>query len=287
MQGELSELNWCEIFSLATAGKKTGRLLLCQGAETVEVFFSDGVIVHATSPIGDGEQALYYPITWDEGSFTLQADWTAPARTVGKGVGPILDAVRCLRKEWESARELISSPQCVFQLSDLAEEGAGSITIPHAAWQVLCKVDGRRTVQEIAVALEAPYVQTAKLLTDLCKAGLVALMGSAAEKIVSTELLTMLVGGLTDVMGPIAPFVVRDQIRALGESQDKFPQAKLENLIGLVSREITDGKLRNEFEAAIAKIRFRRLLQETLEIGKSKDPSRQKCGQPSVFGLPY
>jgi len=270
MQGELSELNLYEILMLATAGKKTGRLLLCQGAETVEVFFSDGVIVHATSPIGDGEQALYYSITWDEGSFTLRADRTAPARTVVKGVGPILDTVRSLRKEWEAVREVFPAPNCVFQLSDLAEEGAGPITIPHEAWQVLRKVDGRHTVREIAAALEAPYAQTAKIFADLQKARLVGVVVAAtAENLVSTELLTMLVGRLTDVMGPMASFVVRDQIRALGESQDKFPQAKLENLIGLVSREITDGKLRNEFEAAIAKIRFRRLLQETLGIERS------------------
>jgi hypothetical protein len=54
-------------------------------------------------------------------------------------------------------------------------------------------------------------------------------------------------------MGPIAPFVVRDQIRALGESQEKLPQAKLEELVGLVSREISDAKLRAQFEAAVAR----------------------------------
>ena len=174
-----------------------------------------------------------------------------------------------MRRELESPREVIPSPQCVFQLSDLAEEGAGSITIPHAAWQVLCKVNGRHTVEEIAAALKAPYAETAKSLSDLRKAGLVAVVPSAAENIVSTELLTVLVGRLTNVMGPMAPIVVRDQIRALGESHDKFPQAKLENLIGLISREITNGKLRKEFEAAIYKARFRRLLQETSEIERS------------------
>ena len=266
MQANLSELDLHGILSLATAGKKTACLTLCRGDETVQVFFNDGNIVHATSPIGEGEKAIYYPITWDEGIFTLQADGSAPATTIQKSSEQILDAVRGMRRELESGREVIASPECVFQLSDLADEGAGYITIPHAAWQVLCKVDGRHTVQEIAAALEAPYVQTAKLLADLCKARLVAVLVLAAEKIVSTELLTMLVGRLTDVMGPIAPFVVRDQIRALGESEDKFPQAKLEDLIGRVSREITDRKLRNEFEAAIYRLRFRRLLQETSEI---------------------
>jgi Domain of unknown function (DUF4388) len=268
MQGKLSEFDLYEILLLAAAGMKTGGLMLRRGDETVEVFFKDGDMVHATSPIGDGEKAIYYPITWDEGFFALQADRSTFARTIQRSSEQILEAVRAMRRELESARAVIPSPQCVFQLSDLAEERAGPITIPHAAWRVLCRVDGRHSVDEIAAALKAPYPETAKLLADLCKAGLVAVV-SAAENIISTELLTMLVGRLTDVMGPMAPFVVRDQIRALGESHDKFPQAKLENLIGLISREITNGKLRNEFEAAIAKARFRRLLQETSEIGRS------------------
>ncbi len=269
MQGKLSEFDLFEILLLATAGMRTGGLMLRRGDETVEGFFKDGDIVHATSPIGDGEKAIYYPITWDEGFFALQANRSASARTIQRSSEQILEAVRAMRRELESAREVIPSPQCVFQLSDLAEEGAGPITIPHAAWQVLCKVDARHTVEEIAAALKAPYAETLKLFSDLCKAGLVAVVASTAENIVSTELLTVLVGRLTEVMGPMAPFVVRDQIRALGESHDKFPQAKLENLIGLISREITNGKLRNEFEAAIHKARFRRLLQENSEIGSS------------------
>jgi hypothetical protein len=266
MHGALSELNVYEVLRLAMAGKKAGRLLFCQGNETVEVFLNDGVIVHATSPVGAGEQALYYPVTWDEGFFTLQADWTAPAPTVVKSSREILDAVRSLRREWESVRALIPSPKCVFHLSDLAEDGAGLITIEAKVWQVLCKVNGRHTVQEIAAALGTSWAETAKVLADLHKARLVDVVTASTENIVSTELLTVLVRRLTDVMGPMAPIVVRDQIRALGESQDRFPQGKLEDLIGLVSREITDGKLRNEFTAAIAKLRFRRLLQETSEI---------------------
>jgi hypothetical protein len=91
----------------------------------------------------------------------------------------------------------------------------------------------------------------------------VALVSTATQapgNIVSAGLITKVIALLTDVMGPIAPFVVRDQIRGLNESQEKFPQAKLEELIGLVSREVSDAKLRSEFEAAVAReiVNFKR-----------------------------
>jgi hypothetical protein len=52
-------------------------------------------------------------------------------------------------------------------------------------------------------------------------------------------------------MGPMASVVLRDQIDSLGESQVNFPESKLEELIGLISKEISDGKLRQKFEEAM------------------------------------
>ena len=56
---------------------------------------------------------------------------------------------------------------------------------------------------------------------------------------------------LTEAMGPMAPLVLRDQIDTLGESQENFPEAKLDDLIGLISKEISDGKLRQKVEESM------------------------------------
>jgi general secretion pathway protein A len=52
---------------------------------------------------------------------------------------------------------------------------------------------------------------------------------------------------LTDAMGPMAKIVLRDQIKALGESYESFPNTKLEILLDLVSREILDDAMRGQF----------------------------------------
>ncbi|MDH3443073.1 MAG: DUF4388 domain-containing protein [Deltaproteobacteria bacterium] len=270
MQGKLSEIGFSEMLSLATAGKKTGGLMLCSRDETVEVFFSDGQIVHATCPIGEGEKAIYYPVTWEDGVFKLQADWTAPATTIHRSSEQILDTVRAVRRDWESVLEVIPTRNCIFQLYEPAEAIASSITITRAALRVLCKVDGRRSVQEIAEAIGTAYAQTARTLSDLSKAGLVVLVApgeesaraTSEEKIVSPALMAALVGHLTEFIGPIAPIMIRDQIRALNEFQDRFPKGKLEDLIVLVGREIADAKLRNEFQVAVSKARIQLSLQE-------------------------
>jgi hypothetical protein len=52
----------------------------------------------------------------------------------------------------------------------------------------------------------------------------------------------------TAAMGPMAHLVVRDQITALGETRDAFPQIKLKELIQMISREILNEAMKTHFQ---------------------------------------
>jgi hypothetical protein len=258
MQGNLSHISLNDILLLATGGKKSGVLKLARGKETVEVYFVEGSIVHASCPIGDGEKALLYPVTWGEGTFSMLPNGTPPITTIKKSSSEILDEVRAMSREWESILEIIPSGKTIFRIADPGEEQSGAITIPHVGWRVLTKIDGTRNVQEIAESLRIPYAYTAKVIFNLHKTRLVEVVPATAKssgELVSPSLLKRLTGALTDVIGPMAPLVVKDQIEALGEAHESFPEAKLDDLLSLLSREIPDSKLRTKFEEA--------MLQET------------------------
>ena len=64
-------------------------------------------------------------------------------------------------------------------------------------------------------------------------------------------LLSRVTNILTDMIGPMAPLVLRDQIESLGESADSLPESKLEELITLIGQEISDGKLKSRFEESM------------------------------------
>jgi hypothetical protein len=254
MQGNLSQISLTDILLLATGGKKSGVLKLSRGKETVEVYFSDGDILHATCPIGDGEKALLYPVTWSEGTFMLLPNGAAPSTTIQKSSSEILDEVRAMTREWETILEVIPSGKTVVAIAEPGDEHEGAITVPHVGWRVLSKIDGRRTVQEIAEILRIPYAYTAKVIFNLHKSGLVEIVAPAKKTVaesVPPVLLNRLSSILTDMIGPMAPFVLQDQIQLLGESHESFPETKLDELIGLISREISDGKLRNKFEEQV------------------------------------
>ena len=52
---------------------------------------------------------------------------------------------------------------------------------------------------------------------------------------------------LTEAMGPMAKIVLRDQIKVLGESYERFPHTKVDMLLESVSREILDEGMREQF----------------------------------------
>jgi hypothetical protein len=254
MQGNLSQISLTDLLLLTTSGKKSGVLKLVRGKETVEVYLNDGNIVHATCPIGDGEKAVLYPVTWGEGTFSLQPNGSAPAVTVTKNSAEILDEVKAMTREWEIILEVIPSGKAVFRLADLPPDHTGPITVPNVGWRVLSKLDGVRTVQEIAEILRIPFAYAAKVIYSLYKTNLVEAATASAKSVVdlvSPALLKRLTIILTEVMGPMAPLVLRDQIEALGELPESFPESKLDELIMLIGSEISDGKVKTKFEEAM------------------------------------
>ena len=250
MQGNLSQINFTDLLLLATGGKKSGVLKLNRGKEAVEIFFASGNIVHANCPIGEGEKALLYPVTWDEGTFSLLSDGTAPRTTISKSPTDILDEVKNMTREWEVILEVIPSAKAVFRLAELSEDNTGPVTVPNVGWRVLSKLDGIRSVQDVAELLRIPFAYAAKVIYSLHKAGLVALtpVAKPAVEFVPAALLSRVTHILTDMIGPMAPLVLRDQIESLGESADSLPESKLEELITLIGQEISDGKLKSRFE---------------------------------------
>jgi hypothetical protein len=259
MQGNLSEFGLNDLLLLATNGKKSGVLKLAHGRESVEVFFTDGAIVHATCPIGEGEKALLYAVTWADGSFSLDPLGAAATITIQKSSLEILTEIESVAQEWQTILTLVPSSEAIFRLADLNDDQAAPITVPNVGWRVLSKLDGVRTLQDVADLLRIPFPYVARVIFNLHKSGLVEstvetktiVEPKPAVDLVPKALLNRLTEILTEVIGPMAPLVLRDQLKALGASANNLPEAKLDDLIVLVGLEIADAKLKKKFEEAL------------------------------------
>ena len=90
---------------------------------------------------------------------------------------------------------------------------------------------------------------------------------------VPPSFLNDLAAALTDAMGPMAKIVLRDQIKALGESFERFPHAKVDILLELVARGILDERMRAQFR--------RQMFEQMMTLQCSKRTPNEKAYIPS------
>jgi chromosome segregation ATPase len=108
--------------------------------------------------------------------------------------------------------------------------------------------DGDRQVTDINAELD---LQTGTMKKA---AGVTSVIEKPARKTVSQEAFDRLIADfseLTNVMKSIASLIVRDHVRALGESMEEFPQRRLTELLESLSGQIADAKLKAKFRERI------------------------------------
>ena len=84
-----------------------------------------------------------------------------------------------------------------------------------------------------------------------------SIVTEAARETVSQEAFDRMIAEfskLTNVIGSIASLIVRDHVKALGESMEKFPQTRLTELLKSLSKEISDDKRKADFRQRFGKV---------------------------------
>ena len=76
----------------------------------------------------------------------------------------------------------------------------------------------------------------------------------AAQETASPEFFKQLTLELTQTIGPMAPLIVRDHVKTLGETMEQFPKARVRELLETVSSEILDEKVKTGFRERLAQI---------------------------------
>jgi chromosome segregation ATPase len=85
------------------------------------------------------------------------------------------------------------------------------------------------------------------------------LAADTAREAVSPGFFDSVTKDLAEINGPLASMIVRDQVKALGESIEKFPKTRVTELVKVLSEEIADENV---------KIRFRKRIAEKFQSSK-------------------
>jgi hypothetical protein len=178
-QGSLAELHLPDIIQLVSVSGKTGVFRLSDGSNRGDIWLHEGRIVHAEHDDLSGEEAVYSLAIWRSGEFRFEAGVAAPRQSIQKSnTNLLMEAARRL-DEWRVLSKKIPSVELVpeFVILDSRE---GQINLNTMEWLLLSKIDGQRSVKQIAAATGMGVFDAAKLLYGLVATNLIRLKEKGA-----------------------------------------------------------------------------------------------------------
>lgn len=241
-QGSLKELPLPDIIQLVSVSGKTGAFTLKSGDSIGEIYLRDGQIVHAEMGELAGEEAVYELAIWTEGDFVFNPGRETETTSIRKSnTNLLMEAARRI-DEWQVLSKKIPSTRLVPVFT--TEVATTSVSFTPGEWRLICKIDERRSIEEIAAGLDTSPFDVCKLLYGLITSGLVALREALAPE--DTERLRkMTIAELEST----AEQVHRHALELLSD-QDRV--ADLESVYRMARAEIENGR---EVDAVLDLIR--------------------------------
>jgi len=172
-QGSLKELPVPDIVQLMSVSGKTGVFTLTRGTERGVIYLKNGQMVHSRLGEVSGEEAVYALAIWSSGDFQFTPSEETDEHTISKSnTSLLMEAARRL-DEWKVLSKKIPGIDAVPRLKE--RESPEPVTLSPQEWNLAGRIDGQRTIEEIArVAGETPF-DIAKTLYGLVAADLVEL----------------------------------------------------------------------------------------------------------------
>ncbi len=249
LRGNLAQLPLLDILKMLSSGNRSGRLDIHQGSKSGEIYLQNGSLVHAVTGVQIGEKGVYTLLGWLEGDFSFTPDIDAPEQSISLATEQILLEAARQAGQWEDIKEVLSSTEAVFNISPSGS--ANTVSLKPIEWQVLAQINGERSIVEIAELLELHEFEVAKIVFSLTTAGLLyeaEYTKTMYRDVVDDVFFDQLTSIFTEVIGPIGPVIIDDEIRLLGEDRAAFPQNKAAELVERISLEIADGAKRAQFQ---------------------------------------
>jgi Domain of unknown function (DUF4388) len=179
-QGSISELPVPDIIQLVSVSGKTGMFLLMRGAERGSIYLHNGRIVHAELGALSGEEAVYALAIWSTGDFQFTPGKESEKVTIDKtNTSLLMEAARRL-DEWKVLARKIPGVDYIPVLKP--RELGEPVTLSPPEWNLIIRVDGRKSVEELARATNSNSFDTAKVLYGLVTSDLVDMRPDSAAR---------------------------------------------------------------------------------------------------------
>lgn len=214
-QGSLKELPVPDIVQLMAASGKTGVFTLVRGSERGSIYLKNGQMVHARVGQLAGEEAIYALAIWSSGDFQFAPNEETAETTVHKSnTSLLMEAARRL-DEWKVLSRKIPGVDYVPSLKQ--RDSPEPVTMAPQEWNLVGKIDGRQSVEEIAQATKVSPFDVAKTLYGLIAADLVELLPRDAVRPAAGAVSSAAIGDEKKILMILCTRVKQEAEATLGE----------------------------------------------------------------------
>jgi hypothetical protein len=237
--------------------KRTGKLLIREGDKEGEVFFSDGLITHAQSDPCVGLQALLFMLSWERATYTFTPKQTTDTRTIEMETSHVLSLLAKRVRAWSVMSK--ANPLNLNAILCLLPQARGTIRLKKEEWDILARIDGRRSLKDISDEMYVAPLDLAKAIQRFRKAGLIgegAHYPETANAIFGRDFLSALERELNQALGAVAPIFLEEALKDLAETAEPLTEDKIEILLERLSGTIPLEENRLRFQQAARILAF-------------------------------
>lgn len=215
-QGSIQELPVPDIIQLVSVSGKTGMFTLVRGSERGFIHLKNGQMVHAKVGELIGEEAIYALAIWSSGDFQFSPGEESDQVSIHRSnTSLLMEAARRL-DEWKVLSRKVPGVEYVPVF--LPRASAEPVNLSPLEWNLVIRIDGKKTVEEIARANETSSFETAKVLYGLITANLVEMRSRETARPTAAAQSPAIIGDEKKILMILCTRVKQEAEIALGES---------------------------------------------------------------------
>jgi GGDEF domain-containing protein len=191
LEGDLKNLQMPNLLQSINLAKMTGKLDVRSRVENAEVFFQEGIPVHASLKDTVGDAALVELITWTSGEFRFWADERTVERSVNKRLDAMLmEGVSLLdQNKYLEETAGLKLESCLVKKNAMISEEEFAARVAKGApislegqLDFYEQIDNRNTLWDLLRNKPMPKVQWVPILFNLVSCGLVQITDQAPQQ---------------------------------------------------------------------------------------------------------
>jgi hypothetical protein len=142
----LQDFNLTDVLQFILQTKKTG-VIHVTGDSSGEIYFSDGLVVHAVDEMSEGIDALFYMSCTASGKASFELHVEAPKQTISEDTGKLVETIEKRRVEFRTIKEHLPAMDAI--LAKTTRELESAVALRRTDWQILALIDGKRKLSEV------------------------------------------------------------------------------------------------------------------------------------------